>query len=75
MRTRALTAAVLLTGVLAHPTLVSAQENPPAPVVRADHDNDDNWGWLGLLGLAGLLGLRRRERTGVGINRNPRTAP
>jgi len=73
MRTRAITAAVLLAGILAQPTLVSAQDNSPAPVTRADHDKDDNWGWLGLLGLAGLLGLRGRERTDVTVNRNPRT--
>ena len=75
MRTRAITAAVLLAGILAQPTLVSAQDNAPAPVTRADRDHEDNWGWLGLLGLGGLFGLRRRERTDVRISSTPRTAP
>jgi len=75
MRANAIAAAVLLTGVLTQPTLVSAQDNAPAPVTRADRHTDDNWGWLGLLGLFGLLGLRRRERTDVRINPTTRTAP
>ena len=75
MRTKAIAAAVLLIGVLAQPTLVSAQDNSPAPVTHADRHDDDNWGWLGLLGLFGLLGLRRRDRTDVRINPTTRTAP
>jgi MYXO-CTERM domain-containing protein len=75
MRIKAIAAAVLLTGVLAQPTILSAQENPPAPGMRADRDDHDNWGWLGLLGLAGLLGLRRRDRTDVRVNPAPRSAP
>lgn len=75
MRTRAVAAAVLLTGVLAQPTLVSAQDSSPTPDLRADRDDGDNWGWLGLLGLAGLFGLRRREVTDVRVKPVTRTAP
>ena len=75
MRSKILASALVLAGVLAQPTLVSAQVDSPRTGVRADRDDSDNWGWLGLLGLAGLLGLRRRERTDVRISPNPRTAP
>ena len=72
MRTRILASTLVLAGVLAQPTLVSAQVDSPTTDVRADRDDGTEWGWLGLLGLAGLLGLRRRDNTNVGVT--PRTA-
>ena len=71
MRTRIIASALVLAGVLAQPTLVSAQVDSPTPDMRADRDDGADWGWLGLLGLVGLLGLRRRESTDVRVT--PRT--
>lgn len=73
MRTRILASTLVLAGVLAQPTLATAQVESPTADMRADRDEDTEWGLLGLLGLAGLLGLRRRERTDVRVT--PRTAP
>ena len=72
MRKTILASALVLAGVLAQPTLVSAQVESPTTDTRAERDDGDGWGWVGLLGLAGLLGLRRRERTDMKVN--PRTA-
>jgi MYXO-CTERM domain-containing protein len=72
MRKTTIASALVLAGVLAQPTLVSAQVDSPTTETRADRDDGDGWGWLGLLGLAGLLGLKRRERTDVRVN--PRAA-
>lgn len=71
MRTKILASALVLAGVLAQPTIVSAQVDSATTDMRADRDDGDGWGWLGLLGLAGLLGLKRRERTDV--RATPRT--
>ena len=71
MRTRIIASALVLAGVLAQPTLVSAQVDSPTTDMRADRDDGADWGWLGLLGLVGLLGLRRRESTDVRVT--PRT--
>jgi MYXO-CTERM domain-containing protein len=73
MRKHILASSLLLVGVLAQPTLVSAQVDSPTTDVRTERDDGPDWGLLGLLGLAGLLGLRRRERTDVRVT--PRTAP
>ena len=73
MRTRILASTLVLAGVLATPTLATAQVDSPTTDMRADRDDGTEWGLLGLLGLAGLLGLRRRERTDVRVA--PRTAP
>ena len=62
MRTRIFVSTLVLAGVLAQPTFVSAQVD-----MRADRDDGTDWGWLGLLGLAGLLGLRRREHSDVRV--------
>ena len=73
MRKSILASALVLAGVLAQPTLVSAQAESPTTEARAERDDDGGgWGWLGLLGLVGLAGLRRRERTDVRVN--PRAA-
>lgn len=61
MRTEILASAVVLAGVLAQPTPVSAQADSPEIHFRAAHGGSSTWGWLGLLGLAGLFGLRRPE--------------
>jgi MYXO-CTERM domain-containing protein len=71
MRTRILASTLVLAGVLAQPTFVSAQVDSPTADMRVDRDEGTEWGWLGLLGLAGLLGLRRRERSDVRVT--PRT--
>ena len=71
MRTRIIASALVFAGVLAQPTLVSAQVDSPTTDMRADRDDGADWGWLGLLGLVGLLGLRRRESTDVRVT--PRT--
>ena len=71
MRIRILASTLVLAGVLAQPTLVSAQADSPTADMRADRDDGYQWGWLGLLGLAGLLGLRRRDSTDVRVT--PRT--
>ena len=73
MRTRILASTLVLAGVLAQPTLATAQVDSPTADMRADRDEGTEWGLLGLLGLAGLLGLRRRERTDVRVT--PRPAP
>lgn len=67
MRTRIVVSTLVLAGVLAQPTFVSAQADSPTTDMRADRDDRTDWGWLGLLGLAGLLGLRRRERSDVRV--------
>ena len=72
MRKIIVATALVLAGVLAQPTLVSAQVDSPTTETRVERDDGDGWSWLGLLGLAGLLGLRRRERTDVRVN--PRAA-
>lgn len=69
MRTKVFASALVPAGVLAQPTLVSAQVDSPTTDMRADRDDGNSWNGLGL---AGLLGLRRRERTDVRVN--PRTA-
>ena len=75
MRTRILASTLLLAGVLAQPTLASAQVDSPTTDMRADRDDDSGkWGWLGLLGLVGLAGLRRRDRDDVDVRRPTRTA-
>ena len=71
MRTLLISSALVCAGLLAQPTIVSAQDTSPDTAVRTDRDGNDEWGWLGLLGLAGLLGLRRRDRTDVRVT--PRT--
>jgi MYXO-CTERM domain-containing protein len=77
MNKRILGSSLILASVLAQPTLVSAQVDPPTADTRAERDdNSSDWGWLGLLGLVGLLGLRGRdriERTDVRVH--PRTTP
>ena len=72
MRKSIVASALVLAGVLAQPTLVSAQVDSPTTDMRAERDDGDGWGWLGLLGLVGLIGLKRRERTDV--RANPRAA-
>jgi MYXO-CTERM domain-containing protein len=73
MRTRVLASTLILAGVLAQPTLATAQVDSPTTDMRADRDDDSGkWGWLGLLGLVGLAGLRRRDRNDVSV-RAPRT--
>ena len=72
MRARILAPLLILAGVLAQPTLVSAQVDSPTTDMRADRDDGFDLGWFGLLGLAGLLGLRGRDRKivdGVGVTR------
>ena len=61
MRTGILASVVVLVGVLAQPTVASAQAGSPKTDMRAAHEDSKNWGWVGLLGLAGLFGLRRPE--------------
>lgn len=73
MRSRELFSALMLAGILAQPTLASAQDNTPSVTTRTDRDDNDQWGWLGLIGLAGLLGLRRRDHVETRVN--PRTVP
>jgi MYXO-CTERM domain-containing protein len=66
MRGRNLAPLLILAGVLAQPTIASAQVDAPTADTRDDRDDDaGNMGWLGLLGLVGLLGLRGRERKNV----------
>ena len=73
MRTQILASTLILAGVLAQPTLATAQVDSPTTDMRADRDDDrGKWGWLGLLGLVGLAGLRRRDRNDVSV-RAPRT--
>ena len=72
MRARILAPLLILAGVLAQPTLVSAQVDSPTTDMRADRDDGFDLGWFGLLGLAGLLGLRGRDRKivdDVGVTR------
>jgi MYXO-CTERM domain-containing protein len=72
MRSKTIASALVLTAVVANPTLVLGQVDPVATDSATAVDRDDNgeWGWLGLLGLAGLLGLRRRERDDVVVRRS-----
>jgi len=73
MRTQILASTLVLAGVLAQPTLATAQVDSPTTDMRADRDDDSGkWGLLGLLGLVGLAGLRRRDRNDVSV-RTPRT--
>ena len=66
MHPKTLASALILAGVLAQPSYVSAQVESPTTPTTADRDDDSGkWGWLGLLGLIGLTGLRRRDRTDV----------
>ena len=71
MRSKTIASVVVLTAVLANPTLVFGQPDPgaTAPETTADRDDRGEWGWLGLLGLAGLLGLRSRDRNDVSVRR------
>jgi MYXO-CTERM domain-containing protein len=65
MRGRNLVPLLILAGVLAQPTIASAQVDAPTANARDDRDDGGNMGWLGLLGLVGLLGLRGRDRKNV----------
>jgi len=67
MRKEFLAPTLLLAGVLAYPTIASAQVDSPATEAREVRDDKSEWGLLGLLGLAGLLGLRRRGRDDVRV--------
>jgi hypothetical protein len=72
MGARTLAPLLIVTGVLAQPTVVSAQVDSPTTDLRAERDDGFDLGWFGLLGLAGLLGLRGRGRKiadDVGITR------
>ena len=65
MHSKTFASALILAGVLAQPSYVSAQVDSPSNTVSADRDDKGEWGWLGLLGLIGLAGLRRRDRADV----------
>lgn len=71
MHARTLGPVLILAGVLAQPTVVSAQVDSPTNDMREDRNDGGEWGWIGLLGLIGLVGLRRRDRNDVRVT--PRT--